>query len=137
MQPEIEKIKMQSVYLKDVSFESPKSRVSRVDGVAYNIEFETKANRLDHERFEIVLSGSVNCVGSDEETLFIVEVSQAGIFGLDSNVPDDVAKRLTLTDGADMLLPFLREEINSLVVKGGFQPLLITHMDFGELYAGS
>ena len=76
-------------------------------------------------------------MGSDEETLFIVEVSQAGIFGLDSNVPDDVAKRLTLTDGADMLLPFLREEINSLVVKGGFQPLLITHMDFGELYAGS
>lgn len=66
---------------------------------------------------------------NDNETAFIVDVTQSGIFLID-NIEED---RLPYILGAycpNILFPFLREAVNDLVTKGSFPQLLLTPINF-------
>ncbi|MDL2424882.1 protein-export chaperone SecB, partial [Pseudomonas sp. BAgro211] len=73
-------------------------------------------------------------VKNNEETAFIVEVQQAGIFlikGLD-------ASSMSHTLGAfcpNILFPYARETLDSLVVRGSFPALMLSPVNFDALYA--
>ena len=76
-------LRIDRIYLRDLSFESPQA-----PGVfasewrpQFQIELNTRANRLDDGRFEVVLMVNLEAK-SDESTLFMVELQQAGIFPL-------------------------------------------------------
>ena len=63
------------------------------------------------------------------ETAFIVDVTQSGIFLIDS-VEEE---RLPYILGAycpNILFPFLRESVNDMVTKGSFPQLLLTPINF-------
>ncbi len=125
------------IYLKDASLESPAS-----PGVFLNPELKPKIDininvnntRLDEEGkfYEVILQ--VTATASQEEnTLFVAEVKDAGIFEI--NVDNDEQKELILNVGCpNMLLPFSREEIANLVAKAGFPQLLISPMNFERIY---
>ena len=73
---------LQRIYCKDVSFESPATpeifRKSYQPKV--NIDLNTKSNAIDENgNFEVVLTITVTSK-VEEETAFLVEVQQAGIF---------------------------------------------------------
>ncbi|EXH36010.1 preprotein translocase subunit SecB [Acinetobacter sp. 1245249] len=66
---------------------------------------------------------------NDNETAFIVDVTQSGIFLID-NIEEE---RLPYILGAycpNILFPFLREAVNDLVTKGSFPQLLLTPINF-------
>ena len=66
---------------------------------------------------------------NENETAFIVDVTQSGIFLIDG-VEED---RLPYILGAycpNILFPFLRESVNDLVTKGSFPQLLLTPINF-------
>ena len=65
--------------------------------------------------------------------LFLAEIQQAGIFGV-QNVSDDQIGMVLEVACPHMLLPFAREELASLVAKGGFPQLLLSPVNFESIY---
>ncbi|SED02284.1 protein-export chaperone SecB [Pseudomonas anguilliseptica] len=126
---------LQRIYVHDLSFEAPKSpeifRQEWVPSVAMDLNTRQKA--LDGDFHEVVLTLSVT-VKTGEETAFIAEVQQAGIFlikGLD-------AASMSHTLGAfcpNILFPYARETLDSLVVRGSFPALMLAPVNFDALYA--
>ena len=72
----------QRVYTKDISFESPMTpNVFRQEWKpAVNVDLNTKSSRVDEEgNHEVVLTLTITAK-LEEQTAFLVEVQQAGIF---------------------------------------------------------
>ena len=93
MQPETGPIlSLQSVYLKDCSYEAPNG--PRVEGnwnPQINLDLHTGVTNVTPEAREVVLTVTVSAK-QNENTLFLVEVKQAGLF-LMRNLTEEDAKR--------------------------------------------
>jgi preprotein translocase subunit SecB len=124
------------VYLKDISFESPNSptlfNIEKLEP-DLDIQMSIKHGKVgDDGHYEVVLITTASATQQDK-TLFLIEVQQAGVFKLD-NIPDDKIEAILEVACPNILLPFVREEISSLVTKGGFPQLLINPVNFDALY---
>ena len=126
---------LQRIYVRDLSFEAPKSpEIFRQEwSPSVSLDLNTRQKQLDGDFHEVVLTLSVT-VKNGEETAFIAEVQQAGIFlikGLD-------AASMSHTLGAfcpNILFPYARETLDSLVVRGSFPALMLSPVNFDALYA--
>ncbi|MCO6059757.1 protein-export chaperone SecB [Pseudomonas sp. MOB-449] len=126
---------LQRIYVRDLSFEAPKSpEVFRQEWAPnVSLDLNTRQKQLDGDFHEVVLTLSVT-VKNGEETAFIAEVQQAGIFlikGLD-------AASMSHTLGAfcpNILFPYARETLDSLVIRGSFPALMLSPVNFDALYA--
>ncbi len=126
---------LQRIYIKDLSFEAPKSpEIFRQEWTpSVELDLNTRQKKLDSDFHEVVLTLSVT-VKTAEEIAFIAEVQQAGIFlikGLD-------AASMTHTLGAfcpNILFPYARETLDSLVIRGSFPALMLSPVNFDALYA--
>jgi len=126
---------LQRIYVRDLSFEAPKSpaifRQQWEPSVA--LDLNTRQKQLDGDFHEVVLTLSVT-VKNGEEVAFIAEVQQAGIFmikGLDAGA-------MSHTLGAfcpNILFPYAREALDSLVTRGSFPALMLAPVNFDALYA--
>jgi len=128
--------KIQRVYLKDVSFESPMTPKVFINSqwqpqVALNLHTETA--KFENDLYEAVLTVTVT-VKIEDDTIYLCEVKQAGLF-LIRGLPDDRMGPLLGSFCPTQLFPFAREEIASLVQKGGFPQLLLDPVNFDALYA--
>ena len=123
------------IYLRDLSFESPQApRVFAGEWKPqFQIELNTRANRLDDGRFEVVLMLNLEA-RSGESTLFMVELQQAGIFRIEET--DEEKRREALGVACpDVLFPYARETVDTLLVKGTFPPFMLAPVNFDALYA--
>ena len=126
---------LQRIYIRDLSFEAPKApEIFRQEWQpAISMDLNTRQKQLDGDFYEVVLTVSVT-VKNKEDVAFIVEVQQAGIFlikGLD-------ASSMSHTLGAfcpNILFPYAREALDSLVVRGSFPALMLSPVNFDALYA--
>ncbi len=126
---------IQRIYNKDVSFESPATPdVFRKQWQPkFNVDLNTKSNAVDEEgNFEVILTITVTAK-IEEETIFLVEVQQAGIF-LITGFEGDNLRRLLGTAAPNVLFPYARENIDALVVKGGFPAIMLSPVNFDALY---
>ena len=69
----------------------------------------------------------------EEETAFLVEVQQAGIF-LINGFEGENLRRILGTAAPNILFPYARESIDTLCVKGGFPPIMLAPVNFDALY---
>jgi preprotein translocase subunit SecB len=126
---------LRKIYLKDVSFESPKAPdIFTSDVNAQTLLNIRSGNRqIDGGDVEVTLTVTVRSVAQDD-TIFLVEVVQAGVFGVEGYTPEE---RLTLlgTLFPGMLYPYAREAVTTLAMKGGFPQLLLQPLDFNVLFA--
>ncbi|NKC16951.1 MAG: protein-export chaperone SecB [Gammaproteobacteria bacterium] len=122
------------VYTKDLSFETPNSPdIFRVDWQPdVNINLSTEAAHLDGLLFEVVLAVTVTAKVA-EQTAFLVEVQQAGIFTI-AGVPDDEMGQVLSSLCPGILFPYAREVVSDLVVRGGFPQVVLTPVNFDALY---
>ncbi|WP_110950471.1 protein-export chaperone SecB [Pseudomonas bohemica] len=126
---------LQRIYVRDLSFEAPKSpAIFRQEWTpSVSLDLNTRQKELENDFYEVVLTLSVE-VKNGDEIAFIAEVQQAGIFlikGLD-------AASMSHTLGAfcpNILFPYARETIDSLVVRGSFPALMLAPVNFDALYA--
>ncbi|MBC3951465.1 MULTISPECIES: protein-export chaperone SecB [Pseudomonas] len=126
---------LQRIYVRDLSFEAPKSpAIFRQEWTpTVSLDLNTRQKPLEGDFYEVVLTLSVT-VNNGDEVAFIVEVQQAGIFlikGLDQG-------SMSHTLGAfcpNILFPYARETIDSLVVRGSFPALMLSPVNFDALYA--
>jgi preprotein translocase subunit SecB len=127
---------LQSVYLKDCSFEAPKG--PRVDGEwnpQISLDLNTAAETISPELREVVLTVSVTAKSGDA-TAFLVEVKQAGVFGV-RNLGEEDYRRAIASVAPSVLFPYARSVVSQLVSQGGFPQMLLPPVNFDALYARS
>ena len=127
---------LQTVYLKDGSYESPNG--PRIDGTwnpQINLDLQTSSTALGPEVREVVLTVTVSAKHGDA-TIFLVEVKQAGLFVV-RNLAEPDLKRAISTVCPGILFPYARAAISQLVSQGGFPQFLLPPVNFDALYAAN
>jgi preprotein translocase subunit SecB len=127
-------IEVRAQYLKDLSFENPRSLSIDPNGPQPNISVnvEAKASHLADNTYEVVLNVNVEATQSDK-VIFIVEMIYGGIFVL-NNIPAEMTEVVVLIECPRLLFPFARNVVADIVREGGFPPLLLNPIDFASLY---
>jgi preprotein translocase subunit SecB len=126
---------MQRIYNKDISFESPGTPnvFTKQWQPKVNVDLNTRSTPIDENgNFEVILSITLTAK-VDDETAFLVEVKQAGIFFV-TGFEEPQLRRLLGTAAPNILFPYARENIDSLVVKGGFPAIMLAPVNFEALY---
>jgi preprotein translocase subunit SecB len=126
---------VQRVYVKDASFESPNAPdIFRGEWKPkHELNVSTKVNRIQEDLYEVVLSVTVSAQLGDK-TAFIVEVQQAGIFGI-SGFGEQEMGAMVGAYCPNLLFPYAREVVSDLVTKGSFPQLVLQHVNFDALFA--
>ncbi len=125
---------MLSQYVKDLSFENPNApAVYQWQGQPQiDIQFNIASGQVGDDAYEVLLKIEAKAV-ADEQVAFQVELSYAGLFAL-RNIPEDQLQPFLLAEAPRILFPFARRVIADAVRDGGFPPLLLEPIDFGQLY---
>jgi len=123
------------IYIKDVSFESPNSpeQFTAEWKPESNLELNTNGKPLEDNVYEVVLSLTVT-VKNNNQTAYLVEVQQCGIFSIVGFNDGDLSHMLG-SFCANILFPYARETVSDLVTRGGFPQLLLAPVNFDALYA--
>lgn len=126
---------LQRIYLKDSSFESPRSpQIFQAQwNPKINFDIKTRNTKLQDDVYEIVLSLTAEAQQEDQ-VAFVVEVHQAGIVTL-KDFEDAHLEHILATVCPSILFPYAREAIDNLVVKGSFPALMLSPINFEALYA--
>lgn len=126
---------MQRIYTKDISLESPATPnvFKKQWQPKVNVDLGTKSEKIDEGgNYEVVLTLTITAK-VEEETAFLIEVQQAGIFMITGFGPEDL-RRVMGTAAPNVLFPYARECIDSLCVKSGFPPLMLAPINFEAMY---
>ena len=129
-------ISLQSVYLKDCSYESPNGpRLPNNQGwePKFQLNMNTTAEEIAVDVREVLLTITLEAKQGDA-TLYLVEVKQAGVFAIAGASTDDL-KRLIGSFCPSVLFPYAREVISDLITKGGFPNFLLPLVNFDALFA--
>ncbi len=125
------------IYLKDLSFESPQvpnffAEQNKSSGI--DIDVNTQFRLLNEEKtlFECVLMLRITAK-TEENTLFLIDLTQSAIVEISGFSDTDLEKLLNIAV-PNVLLPYARETVSSLVGKGGFPPLLLRPINFERIY---
>jgi preprotein translocase subunit SecB len=126
---------VQRIYVKDLSFESPSTpAVFRKQWQPkLNVDLNTRSNAIDSDgNFEVVLSITITAK-LEEETAFLAEVQQAGIFFVKGFEGEDL-RRILGTAAPNVLFPYARETLDSICVRGAFPPIVLAPVNFDAVY---
>ena len=126
---------LQRIYVRDLSFEAPKSPVifRQQWEPSVGLDLNTRQKPLEGDFHEVVLTLSVT-VKNAEEVAFIAEVQQAGIF-LIKNLDQGSMSHTLGAFCPNILFPYARETLDSLVTRGSFPALMLAPVNFDALYA--
>jgi len=126
---------LQRIYLKDLSFESPRSpQVFQSQWKPQvHMDLNTGNAKVGEDLYEVVLTITLTAK-QEEETALVVEIKQAGIFAIQGLEGPRLAHAL----GAfcpNILFPYARETIDSVVGKGSLPPFMLAPVNFDAIFA--
>lgn len=133
-----QRFQIQRIYIKDISLETPNSpqifqQAQQSWKPEINLQIQTQTARLDDTIHEVVLQLTVTAK-QGEKTAFLVELQQAGIFAVE-HFADNQLGPLLNAYCPNVLFPYARETIDSLLLRAGFPPLALAPVNFEALYA--
>jgi len=129
---------LQKIYLKDASLESPMGFkvFQREWKPKVTHHMQTTHSRINDTQCEVILMVTLNAtLGEPEkqETAFIVEVQQAGLFKIQIS-DENTEKQLVNVACPTILFPYVREAVDGLLMKAGFPALNMPPISFERLY---
>lgn len=127
---------IRKIYIKDISVESPNAPgifLKDPGTPEVNVDATINATKLEQDGFYEVTLGMTITSKIGEETAFLVEVQQAGVFNIVGLPDSDLPLALEIAC-PNILLPFAREAVSDLVGKAGFPQLLLSPINFEGLY---
>ena len=129
---------MQKIYVKDVSFEAPNApqifqEIDETSQPQVQLNLGQKATDLGNDLYEVVLSLTLTCTVG-QRTAYLAEVEQAGVFGIAGFNETDRAGIIG-SYCPNLLFPYARQVISSMVLEGGFPPFLLQPINFDALFA--
>ena len=126
---------VKKIFTKDLSLESPEApaifdNIKTTPKIAFNLN--TTITSIDDTTYDITLDINVKAE-TENNVIYLVEVKQSGLFVIDG--ADDELKDVFLNIRCpEVIFPYARETISSLVQKAGFPPIFIAPIDFNALY---
>ena len=135
-QPADRQIGIQKIYVKDFSFESPKT--PQVFGQSdwnpkTDLNLRSSHTTIADDHHEVVLTITIEA-RQNEETVFLVELHQAGLFNI-AGYSEEEFKAIVGSFCPNILYPYAREAISGVVAKGGFPEFILQPINFDALYA--
>ena len=122
------------VYIKDASFEAPnvpeifeENTPAKIE-VRLNLSHKEIKDTIHEVMLQITTTSNI-----EDQTVFLAEVQQAGLFvitGMDPNQLQNVLNVYCPT----ALFAYAREALGSLIAKGGFPQVLLTPLNFEMMY---
>ena len=128
---------IQRVYLKDLSFETPQGPA------AFNKKWQpkvkqdinTKTSQVEDGIYEVALRVTIT-MADGEDTIYVVEAEQAGLFNI-KGFSEEQLPQILNTTCPGILFPYLRETLDNVVTKGSFPALLLPPINFDALFANA
>ncbi len=133
-QPQAQQLIVNAQYIKDLSFENPRAPHSlqqQAAQPAVEINVDVKAQSLGPDTYEVVLTIKASAK-TQTESLFIVELVYGAVVTI-HNVPQELLSQAVLVETPRIMFPFARNIVAETTRDGGFPPLMINPIDFGEL----
>ena len=128
------------IYVKDFSFESPQTPgVFRTEewSPQTNLNLRSTHTPVEGQFHEVVLTITIEAKAKGEEkTLFLVELQQAGLFDI-SGYDEQEFGALVGSFCPNLLFPYARETLASMIQKGGFPEFVLQPLNFDALYMQS
>jgi preprotein translocase subunit SecB len=126
---------IQKIFLKDISFETPSGVEAFKKTWAPQVQqdLNIQVNNLEDNLFEVILLLTITAK-IDEKVVFLIEVKQAGIFGISGLDGIQLAHAIN-TLCPQILFPYARELIDSTLLKGGFPPMMLAPINFDAVFA--
>jgi len=126
---------IEKLYVKDLSVEVPNAPAIYLEreNPQINVQLRTDGKQVGEGVFEVVLTVTVSAKIGEDKTVFLVEASQGGIFQI-RNVPEGDLEPIMMIGCANILFPYARETVSDAVTRAGFQPVLLTPVNFEALY---
>lgn len=129
-------IAIQKIYVKDFSFESPHTPdvFKKQDwSPKTNLNLRSTHTTAAESSHEVVLTITIEAK-EDDQTFFLVELQQAGLFHI-AGYSEDEFKAIIGSYCPNILFPYAREAVANIVAKGGFPEFLLQPINFDALYA--
>src|SRR5438874_5253282 len=121
-------------YIKDLSFENPRapqSLMAQATPPSVDIKIDVNAQSVGPDNYEVTLTINASAK-SNEDALFSVELTYAALATV-RNVPQEAISQVILVETPRLMFPFARNIVAETTRDGGFPPLMINPIDFGEL----
>lgn len=125
---------LQRTYVKDLSLEMPNAPDIFLKQETPSVEVSIKVGgqQLAENVFESVVTATVT-TRIEDKTLYLVELSQAGIFEA-ANIPSEQLDPLLGIVCPTMLYPYLRANVADAITRTSLPPLHLSEMNFQALY---
>ncbi len=131
---------IEKLYIKDLSVEVPNAPQIFLERETPNVSIQLRSEGKQVEEgvhdVSLVVTVTATLKGEDdkdEKTLYLVEVNQSGIFQI-RNVPQESLEPLLAVACPNILLPYAREAISDAITRAGFQPVLLSPVNFEAVY---
>lgn len=121
-------------YIKDLSFENPgapANLVSKGQAPAIDVSVDIQVQGIQEKVFEVALTITANAA-VEGKSLFVTELSYAGVFTVD--VPQPEIEPVLMIYCPGMLFPYARRIISDATRDAGFPPLMLDPIDFAALF---
>jgi preprotein translocase subunit SecB len=122
-------------YVKDLSFEAPNTpqvfTALQGEQPQIQVDIDVQAGNASGDLFEVILKVRAEARVKDQ-LVYLLELQYAGIFTL--NVPAEHLGQVLLIECPMILFPFLRRIVADATGDGGFAPLMLSPIDFAQLY---
>lgn len=132
------RLSIAKIYVKDFSFESPQAPGIFKQGEwspQTNLNLRSGHTAVDDSLHEVVLTITVDAKEGDN-TIFLVELHQAGLFEVSGYDKDELGAIIG-SFCPNILFPYARESIASMIQKGGFPEFVLQPINFDALYLQS
>lgn len=123
-------------YIKDISFENPAplaNIVGNEERPSIAIHIEAQAHTLAERSFEVTLRIKVDAKRKDAQ-VFLLDLEYAGAFLIGKEVPEEYLRPILMVECPRILFPFARSIVATTTQEGGYPALLLTPVDFADLY---
>ena len=125
---------IQRIYVKNLSFETTNTPAlfKQQWQPELALDINTTHSEIEPGVYEVVLTVTAT-VKNQQNTAFLVEVQQGGIFSI-QGAPTEQLDHLLGSFCPSILFPYVREAITSEVARGSFPQLVLAPINFDALY---
>ena len=125
---------IQRIYMKEASLEQPNSPAILLEqeSPTVDIQLGVNASPVAEGIFEVSVTATVQ-TKIKEKTVFLVEVTQAGIFEI-RNLPEDQMGQIMGIACPQIVYSYLRGNVADVISRAGFPPVHLSEINFQAMY---
>ncbi len=126
---------IEKLYVKDMSLEVPHAPEVFLTQEQPEVEMKVAAQgtKIEDGFFECSVTVTVTATLADKRVMFLNEVVQAGIFRIQNMSDEDISMLLGVAC-PNILFPYAREAVSSIITRAGFPPVLLAPINFEAMY---